>query len=669
MFDSICTCSDSETQKLDGGEKSSHPPLSELLAQIEKEDRIKSWIPKDTRAPLTTPVVENVEPKESKGFDLEDPRDTNSRICNKCQEDYTDAEVEDFQEKILRYETALKMKNVERIREENNKEQEVKRECKFSLADCRLSMSETHCTDVEGKKDNKPEVTELKTSEEEQQVIQEIVQKLKAYRGKKLLRGVIKEMKGKKVKKEGKAEKKEKLEEKEVQVSQTASEATECICKCLSVEDKKKVKKDLKSTRRVSKRKTSPQAKKEKLWMASEKEIIVLSVNEPEVSNVDLDKAFEKHFEALDSTDDVVKKCQMNNQFIKSYWDLYDDQIHEIQALRTAAVQKSMKEKLTLIDQPILCIKKEAESSFSTSVPVTSCVHSKLFSVMNLGNEYLNGGELKLKSKSPWIEVESPRLEAVTYNVKAGETVDIEITIRETRPESVAAFSLIHNDKDVSPKLYFTTDSWNQLGHRVQEVATTQCMEVIARAEMSLVKKQDMPVVKKIELPIARKPEMSILPYDRLLQVLKCNMPTDPEVAGRSEAKNKTYVEEISSGTNPVYVSKLEIKLQAPEDDEDKASVCSAKEPEGDLEEEIQPEPELRQMPLVENLERPERIYPELIIREEREPDYALEDDETASDSVSENSDYEIVEEGIEANELDEEDQAEWVGVVDTTKM
>ena len=40
-----------------------------------------------------------------------------------------------------------------------------------------------------------------------------------------------------------KAEKKEKLEEKEVQVSQTASEATECICKCLSVEDKKKVKK------------------------------------------------------------------------------------------------------------------------------------------------------------------------------------------------------------------------------------------------------------------------------------------------------------------------------------------------------------------------------------------------------------------------------------------
>ena len=88
-------------------------------------------------------------------------------------------------------------------------------------------------------------------------MIQEIVQKLKAYRGKKLLRGVIKEMKGKKVKKEGlvrwktssqkeisrKAEKKEKVEEKEVQVSQTASEATECICKCLSVEDKKKVKK------------------------------------------------------------------------------------------------------------------------------------------------------------------------------------------------------------------------------------------------------------------------------------------------------------------------------------------------------------------------------------------------------------------------------------------
>ena len=68
-----------------------------------------------------------------------------------------------------------------------------------------------------------------------------------------------------------------------------------------------------------------------------------------------------------------------------------------------------MKEKLTLIDQPILCIKKEAESSFSTSVPVTSCVHSKVFSVMNLGNEDLNGVELKLKSKSPWIEVESPR--------------------------------------------------------------------------------------------------------------------------------------------------------------------------------------------------------------------------------------------------------------------
>lgn len=62
------------------------------------------------------------------------------------------------------------------------------------------------------------------------------------------------------------------------------------------------------------------------------------------------------------------------------------------------------------------------------------------------------------------------------------------------------------------------------------------------------------------------------------------------------------------------------------------------------MEEEIQPEPELRQMPLVESLEHPERIYPELIIREEREPDYALEDDETASDSVSENSDYEIVE-------------------------
>lgn len=93
--------------------------------------------------PLTTPVVENVEPKESKGFDLEDPKSMNSRICNKCQEDYTDAEVEDFQvvrksakavklrtnvqEKILRYETALKMKNVERIHEENKKEQEVKR--------------------------------------------------------------------------------------------------------------------------------------------------------------------------------------------------------------------------------------------------------------------------------------------------------------------------------------------------------------------------------------------------------------------------------------------------------------------------------------------------------------------------------------------------------------
>lgn len=61
--------------------------------------------------------------------------------------------------------------------------------------------------------------------------------------------------------------------------------------------------------------------------MASEKEIVVLSVNEPEVSNVDLDKAFEKHFEALNSTDDVVKRCQMNNQFIKSYWDLYDDQV------------------------------------------------------------------------------------------------------------------------------------------------------------------------------------------------------------------------------------------------------------------------------------------------------------------------------------------------------
>lgn len=117
--------------------------------------------------------------------------------------------------------------------------------------------------------------------------------------------------------------------------------------------------------------------------------------------------------------------------------------------------------------------------------------------------------------------------------------MDIEITIRETRPESVAAFSLIHNDKEVSPKLYLTTDSWNQQGHPVQEVATTQCMEVIARAEMSLVKKQDMPVVKKIELPVARKPEMSVLPYDRLLQVLKSNMPTDPEVAGRSEVKNK----------------------------------------------------------------------------------------------------------------------------------